>query len=420
MTKQDLKPSAIVKSCAALLSAAALAACGASGEEQAGGPGGGGFGGGRSVEVGYVVMEGATVPVQTELAGRTAAFQTSEVRPQVNGIILDRAFTEGALVEEGDVLYQIDDSLYRAAADEAVASLASAEASAEAARALADRYRPLAEVEAVSRQAYTDAEASARRAEAAVAEARAQLQRAQINLRYTKISAPISGRIGRSLFTEGALVTANQASPLAVIQRLDPMFVDIQQSSADLLTLRRALADGGVTPGRTEVQLKLEDGSEYEHQGTVEFAEATVNASTGTVTLRASVPNPDGLLLPGMFVRALFSQGVQEHAFLAPQTSLTRSADGQAMLWVVGDDETAQQRRVTAPRVLGENWVVTAGLQDGDRVIVEGTGKLAPGVPVRPVPAGAPQNVGGGGGPQSGAGPIAEGAERGQPTLARN
>lgn len=388
----------------AVAAALALAACGAAEEQQAGAPATGARGG-QPVEVGYVVVTSRSVPVQTELAGRTAAFQTSEVRPQVSGIVLERTFTEGAMVEEGEILYRIDDSLYRAAADEAAANLASAEASAEATRALADRYAPLAEVEAVSRQAYTDAEAEARRAEAAVAQSRAQLERAQINLRYTQITAPISGRIGRSLFTEGALVTANQAEPLAVIQMLDPMFVDIQQSSADLLALRRALASGGMTPTEAEVRLRLEDGFEYEHTGVVQFAEATVNESTGTVTLRASVPNPDGLLLPGMFVRALFSQGTEEHAFLAPQVSLTRDARGQAMVWVIDEDDTAQRRTVTADRIVGDSWVVTAGLEEGDRLIVEGVGKVVPGSPVRPVPAGSPQPIG----PQPGD-PVASGA----------
>jgi membrane fusion protein (multidrug efflux system) len=368
-------------------------------------------------------MSAARVPVETELAGRTSAFQTSEVRPQVSGIIRERSFTEGALVEAGEVLYEIDDSLYQAAADEAAANLASAQATAEAARALADRYRPLAEVEAVSRQAYVDAEAQARQAEAAVAQNEAQLERARINLRYTSITAPISGRIGRSLFTEGALVTANQAEPLAVIQRMDPMFVDIQQSSADLLSLRRALGSGGMTAAQAEVRLKLEDGSDYDHMGAVEFAEATVNESTGTVTLRASVPNPEGLLLPGMFVRALFSQGAEERAFLAPQVAVTRDAQGQAMVWVIDADDTVQRRVVTAERVVGDSWVVTAGLEDGDRVVVEGTGRLTPGVTVRPVPAGTPQDIGGppeGGGGGGGGDPVAVNAAGRAPTVNGN
>lgn len=396
----------------AVLTALLLAGCGAGGEQGAGGPG-------QAVEVGYVVMAPARVPVVTELAGRTAAYQTSEVRPQVSGIIRARAFTEGATVEEGETLYQIDDSLYRAAADEAAANLAAARATAEAARARADRYRPLADAEAVSQQDYTDAEAQARQAEAAVQQARAQLDRAQINLRYTRIEAPISGRIGRSFITEGALVTANQPAPLAVIQRLDPIFVDIQQSSADLLALRRALAGGGVAPAQAEVRLKLEDGSDYEHVGAVEFAEATVNENTGTVTLRASVPNPDGFLLPGMFVRALFSQAVAERAFLAPQVSMTRDAGGQALVWVIDGEDRAQRRPVTAPRVSGEYWVVTAGLEEGDRVIVEGTGRITPGATVRPVPLDTPEDIGparGGAVDDS----VAEGGTGRTPTLVRN
>ena len=261
----------------------------------------------------------ASVPLLSELGGRTVAFETSEVRPQVNGLIRRRNFTEGSAVRQGQPLFQIDPSLYQAAVNQAAANLANARASAEAAQARAARYRPLAQIEAVSKQDYTDAAAQARQARANVAQTGAALQTARINLRYTAIPAPISGRIGRSLFTVGALVTANQADPLAVIQRIDPMYVDIQQSSADLLTLKRALASGGVTAGSTQVRLKLEDGSDYGYTGTVQFSEVVVDESTGTVTLRARFPNPQGVLLPGMFVQALFTQAVDSNVYLVPQ-----------------------------------------------------------------------------------------------------
>jgi membrane fusion protein (multidrug efflux system) len=219
------------------------------------------------------------------------------------------------------------------------------------------------------------------------------LKTAQINLRFTSIPAPISGRIGRSLFTVGALVTSNQADPLAVIQSSDPIYVDIQQSSADLLTLKRALAAGGVTPGSTQVRLKLEDGSDYGFTGTVQFSEQIVDLSTGTVTLRARFPNPQGTLLPGMFVQALFTQAVEQNAFLVPQAALQRDIGGTAFVWVVGASNKAERRPVTAARTFGANWVVTTGLSGGTKVITQGTASLKSGAPIKPVPASAPQKV---------------------------
>src|SRR5690349_9212781 len=236
-------------------------------------------------QVGYVVVQPSAVPVSVTLAGRTVAYETSEVRPQITGLIRRRMFTEGSVVRAGQPLYQIDASLYRASVNQAEANLASARASADAAVARADRYKPLAEMEAVAAQDYTDAAAQARVARASVAQNAAALDTARINLRFTTVAAPISGRIGRSLSTVGALVSANQQDPLAVIQRLDPIFVDMQQSSAELTTLRRTLAAGGAAPGSTQVRLKLEDGSDYGYTGTVQFSENLVNESTGTVTL---------------------------------------------------------------------------------------------------------------------------------------
>jgi membrane fusion protein (multidrug efflux system) len=344
-------------------------------------------------EVGYVVVQTSDVPVAVELAGRIAAAEMSEVRPQVSGLIRRRLFTEGAVVRAGQTLYEIDTRLYRAAAAEAEANLASALANAEATRVRAERLKPLAEAQAVALQDYTDAEAAARQAAAAVKQARAQVQTAGINLQFTRVPAPISGRIGRSLFTVGALVTGNQQEPLAVIQGVDPVFVDIQQSSAELLTLRRALAQGGAVASSTSVALLLEDGSEYPERGTVQFSEVMVNAATGTVTLRARFPNPQGLLLPGMFVRARFEQAIDVGAILVPQVALTRNARGEASVYVVAAGNKAAERKVTAPRVQGTDWVVTSGLKPGDKVIVQGLARLKPGAPIRPVPANKPQVI---------------------------
>nr|WP_294816169.1 efflux RND transporter periplasmic adaptor subunit [uncultured Sphingomonas sp.] len=376
-------------SCAALVAAALLVtSCSDGGGNSAQKKGAGG-----PAQVGFVVVQPSNVPLVTELSGRVTAFQTSEVRPQVAGIVQRRFFTEGSIVRAGQTLYQIDPSLYQAQASEAEANLQSARATAEAARIRADRYRPLAKMEAVSQQDYTDAAAQARQAAAAVAQNSAQLRTAQINLRFTRVPAPITGRIGRSLFTEGALVTTNQADPLAVIQRLDPINVDIQQSSADMLSLRKALARGGLTPTTAVVRLRLEDGTEYGQTGTVEFSEVMVNENTGTVTLRARFPNPQGILLPGMFVRASFAQAIDTQAFLVPQAGLSRDPRGNATVYVVGPGNRAVARTVVAARTEGANWVVTQGLAAGDKVIVQGTANLRPDAEIRPVPYTAPQRI---------------------------
>ena len=345
------------------------------------------------VQVGFVVAQPTTVPVQSTLGGRTVAFETSEVRPQVSGLIRRRKFSEGAYVRQGQPLFQIDPSLYRAAVNEAQANVANARATLDAAQVRANRYRPLAEMEAISRQEYTDAAAQARQARAAVAQNSAQLDTARINLRFTTIPAPISGRIGRSLSTVGALVTANQTEPLAVIQRLDPIYVDIQQSSADLTKLRRSLASGGVQPGSTQVRLKLEDGSDYGYTGTVQFSEVMVNESTGTVTLRARFPNPQNVLLPGMFVQALFTQAVDPNVFLVPQAAVQRDIGGDAFVFLVGAGNKAERRKVIADRTVGTDWVISAGLRPGDKIITQGTANLRNGAELRPVPASAPQRI---------------------------
>ena len=351
-------------------------------------------GGNRTAEVGYVVVRQEPVPVTTSLGGRTVAFETSEVRPQVNGVIRRRLFTEGGFVRAGQPLYQIDASLYQAAVDQAEANLASARASAQAAEEKAKRFAPLAKIQAVAEQDYTDALAQARSARAAVAQNAAALETARINLRYTSLSAPISGRIGRSLVTPGGLVSASQATPLAVIQQTDPIYVDMQQSSADLTRLRQALASGGVTPGGTSVRLKLEDGSDYALPGTVQFSEVTVSEETGTVTLRARFPNPQGLLLPGMFVTALFDQAINPTAILVPQAAVQRDFDGSAFVYLVDKENKAARRKIVADRTAGPNWVVTDGLKPGEMVITQGVGNLKQGAPIKPVPANSPQRLG--------------------------
>ena len=343
--------------------------------------------------VGYVVVQPSSAAMVTELSGRTSAFESSDVRPQVNGLIRRRFFTEGALVTKGQPLYEIDPRPYRAALNEARANLANAQANAEATRVQADRYKPLAAIEAVSKQDYTNAVAQARQAQASVGQTKAALDTARVTLSFTTVPAPISGRIGRSLFTVGALVSASQTDPLAQIQRLNPMFVDIQQSSADILALRRSLTRSGVIPTTAQVRLKLEDGSDYGYTGSVEFSEALVDPATGTVTLRAKFPNPEGLLLPGMFVRTSFAQAIDQNAFLVPQQAVSRDAKGDATLIVVGPGDKAVQRDVIADRTQGKFWVVTKGLNPGDKVITQGLSKLKPGQPVKPVPADTPEKI---------------------------
>ena len=366
---------------AALLS---LAACGGSSEKPAA-P--------QTPQVGYVTVSESNVPMITELPARTSAYQASDVRPQVSGIIRKRLFTEGTLVHKGQPLYLIDPSLYRAAVDQAAANLANAEATAQAAKIKADRYKPLVAMQAVAKQDYTDAAAAASEAEAAVKQNQAALETARINLHYTTVPAPITGRIGRSLYTVGALVTSSQTDPLAQIQRLDPIYVDMQQSGADEVKLRQSLAKGGAIPTEAVVHLKLDDGTDYGLTGKVEFSEAVVDPNTGTVTLRAKFPNPQGLLLPGMFVRTEFAQATDPHALLVPQAGVTHDVKGNATVMVVGPGNKVEQKTVTATRTQGAYWVVTAGLDPGAKVITEGTASLQPGEVVSPVVAGTAEKI---------------------------
>jgi membrane fusion protein (multidrug efflux system) len=382
----------IVKSASLIGLALLLAACGGSADEGAGGRGGRGGPQGPTT-VGYVVIQQGSAPIEQELPGRVAAYQVSQVRPQVSGVIQRRLFREGSVVRQGQTLYQIDPSIYNAQAAQAQANLQSARAQAEAARTLVSRYRPLVEQEAISKQEYTNAVAQARQADAAVAQNAAALRTAQISQRFTRVPAPISGRIGLSNVTEGALVTANQADPLTTITRLDPIYVDIQQSAADLLALRRALAKGGVVPTSAQVRLKLPDGTDFGFTGTVEFSEVLVDQNTGTVTLRARFPNAQAILLPGMFVTAQFAQAVDTSAFLVPQQAVTRDPQGNATLFVVGPGNRAVQRTIVADRTMGPYWVVTQGLAGGEKVITQGTANLRDGAQIKPVPASAPQKV---------------------------
>lgn len=347
----------------------------------------------RAPEVGVYTLQAESVSLTAELAARTVAYEESDVRPQINGIVRRRLFTEGSLVKAGDVLYEIESQVYAAAVAQAKANLASAEASQIAAKARAERFTALVDIDAVSKQDQTDAVAAAAQAEAAVQQARAALAAAQINLGFTRITAPISGRIGRSLVTTGALVTAGQAQPLASIQRLDPMFVDIQQSSTRLLELRRALSTGGVTPSSAKVTLKLEDGTPYSHPGTLQFAEASVDPNTGSVTLRARFPNQEGILLPGMYVRATVGDGKAPNAILAPQQGVLRDPTGNATAYVLAADSTVEVRQLTLTRTVGDRWLIASGLNDGDHLIIEGTAKIRAGQKVVPVPAlpGAPK-----------------------------
>jgi len=363
---------------------AALSACSES-EERSGPP---------VPEVGFVVAEPTAVPISVTLGGRTVPYEISEVRPQVSGIIRRRLFQEGSYVRAGQPLYEIDDRLFRAAVQQAEANVASARATAEAAEARAERYEPLAAIEAIAQQDYTDAEAQARQAQAGVAQTRAALETARINLRFASVTAPISGRIGRALLTSGALASASQAAPLAVIQRLDPIYVDMQQSSAELTALQRSLRNGAVDPGSTSVRLQLEDGSDYGFVGAVQFSDVAVDESTGTVTLRARFPNPEGVLLPGMFVTAVFDQAVEPAAFLLPQPAVQRDFNGAAFVYIVGEGNKAKRRTVTAARTQGTNWVITEGLRAGDRVITQAPNTVRQDSEVRPVPQGTPQRVG--------------------------
>lgn len=348
--------------------------------------------GAAAPEVTVVTLQAAQVPLTTELAGRTSAYQIAEVRPQVSGILKERTFREGSLVKAGAPLYRIDPATYQAAVAQAQATLARAEANVASTELRAQRYEELVTIDAVAKQTRDDAVVALKQAQADVAAARAALQTANINLAYTTVTAPISGQIGRSALTPGALVTANQATALATIQQLDPIYVDVTQSSNDLIRIRRDLASGALKstgPDQAPVKLLLEDGSTYPLEGKLQFSEVSVDPTSGSVTLRAVFPNPKQQLLPGMYVRAVLSEGLRENALVVPQQGVTRDARGNAVALVVGADGTVQARQLKAERALGANWLVTDGLAVGDRVIVEGLQKVRPGAPARAVEKGA-------------------------------
>lgn len=383
-----IMPTHLLRAAPAAFLALAIAACGGSQPSAALPP---------APEVGVMTVAPQAVDLTTELSGRTAAYRIAEVRPQVTGIIRRRLFTEGAEVSAGQVLYEIDSGPYRAAAARAQANLASSEAQLNAARLQADRSASLVESGLVSKQDNDNVQATARSAAAAVAAARAAVESASIDLAYAQVRSPIAGRIGRSLVTEGALVTSGQDQPLATIAQLDPIFVDVTESSAQLLRLRRDLAEGRLQRTDDEharVRLTLEDGSRYAHDGTLKFSEVTVDQGTGSVLLRAEFPNPDRLLLPGMFVRAYLLQGHSAEALLLPQAAVSRNARGEAVVMVVGADDTVSERVIVVDRVMDNRWIVNSGLVAGETVVVEGLQRVRAGARVTPKPAGTGAGAG--------------------------
>lgn len=344
-------------------------------------------------EVAVHTVQSQLVTLTTELSGRTAPWQVAEVRPQVTGIIQKRIFTEGAEVKAGQVLFQIDPASYQATLASAQAMLARAEANLLPAQLRAGRYRELLESKAISQQDHDDAQAAVKQAEADVAAGRAAVENARINVQYTRIAAPISGRIGRSSVTAGALVTANQTEALATIQQLDPIFVDVTRSSSEILQLKRQLAAKTLqtdADGAARVKLVLEDGTPYPLAGTLKFSEVSVDPGTGSVTLRTLFPNPEQLLLPGMFVRAVLEEGSNASALLVPQRAVTRNPVGKPMVFVVNAEEKVEARTIKVLRTVGDNWLVEEGLNPGDRVILEGIQRARPGTVVKTVPFGAP------------------------------
>ncbi len=355
-----------------------LSACGQGAAPQQQGP----------AEVSVVTVRTQPVTLTTELPGRTVAYESSDVRPQVNGIILARLFEEGDQVRAGQPLYRIDPQPYQAAAASARAALGRARAAIASTGALERRYSELVKINAIAKQDYDNAVTQAQQARADVAAQQAALRTAEIDLARTTIRAPIAGRIGRSDFTTGALVTAAQANALTTIQRLDPIYVDVQQSSAEVLKLRQRIMAGEIARegGAARVQLKLEDGSTYPVEGELKFTDVTVDPTTGSQAIRIRFANPNGLLLPGMYVRAQLVEGTKAEGLLVPQRAVGRDESGHATVMVVGKDSKLEQRAIEAARTVGDSWLVSSGLKPGDRVVMEGAMMLRPGMPVKPVP----------------------------------
>ncbi|ELC3461803.1 efflux RND transporter periplasmic adaptor subunit [Salmonella enterica] len=359
-----------------IFSAALLAGCNDQGDTQAH-PG--------EPQVTIDVVETAPLAITTELPGRTSAFRIAEVRPQVSGIVLKRNFTEGSDVEAGQSLYQIDPATYQADYDSAKGELAKSEAAAAIAHLTVKRYVPLVGTKYISQQEYDQALADARQSDAAVVAAKAAVESARINLAYTKVTSPISGRIGKSNVTEGALVTNGQSTELATVQQLDPIYVDVTQSSNDFMRLRQSVEQGSLhkDSASSTVELVMENGQVYPLKGTLQFSDVTVDESTGSITLRAVFPNPQHSLLPGMFVRARIDEGVQPNAILVPQQGVTRTPRGDAMVMVVNDKSQVEARNVVAAQAIGDKWLISEGLKPGDKVIVSGLQKARPGVKVK-------------------------------------
>lgn len=340
-------------------------------------------------EVGVVEVQPQKVALTTELAGRTSAYMVSEVRPQVGGIIQKRLFTEGGDVAAGQPLYQIDPATYQAAFESAKASVAKAEANLASTRSKASRYEELVAIKAVSQQDYDDAAASLAQGEADVAAAKANVETSRINLAYARVDSPISGRIGRSSVTAGALVTASQATALATVQQLDPIYVDVTQPSASLLRLKQAMARGDLQKSganAAKVKLVLEDGSSYPLDGKLQFSDVTVDQNTGSITLRAVFPNPRAELLPGMYVRAVLEEGTLDQGVLVPQPAVSRDSTGKPIAYVVGGDNKLQRRVLETDRTIGDQWLVRSGLKAGDQLVVDGQLHVTPGVSVKSVP----------------------------------
>ncbi|EAO3452544.1 multidrug efflux RND transporter periplasmic adaptor subunit AcrA [Salmonella enterica] len=342
-------------------------------------------GGQQMPEVGVVTLKTEPLQITTELPGRTVAYRIAEVRPQVSGIILKRNFVEGSDIEAGVSLYQIDPATYQATYDSAKGDLAKTQAAANIAELTVKRYQKLLGTQYISKQEYDQALADAQQATAAVVAAKAAVETARINLAYTKVTSPISGRIGKSSVTEGALVQNGQASALATVQQLDPIYVDVTQSSNDFLRLKQELANGSLKQenGKAKVDLVTSDGIKFPQSGTLEFSDVTVDQTTGSITLRAIFPNPDHTLLPGMFVRARLQEGTKPTALLVPQQGVTRTPRGDATVLVVGADNKVETRQIVASQAIGDKWLVTDGLKAGDRVVVSGLQKVRPGAQVK-------------------------------------
>ncbi|MDP9928162.1 efflux RND transporter periplasmic adaptor subunit [Variovorax paradoxus] len=337
-------------------------------------------------EVGVVTVQPQRIAITTELPGRTVPFLIADVRPQVGGIVKARKFREGSDVKAGEALYEIDPATYKATYDSNVAALAKVQASLVTTRLKAERYKELVAIKAVSQQDYDDAAASLQQGEADVAAAKANVETSRINLAYARIDAPISGRIGKSTVTPGALVTASQSTALATIQQLDPIYVDVTQPSAAMLQLKQAMARGDLQKSganAARVQLMLEDGSTYPLEGKLEFSDVTVDQNTGAITLRAVFPNPNADLLPGMYVRAVLQEGVKEQALMVPQQAVSRDGAGKPVAYVVDAQHKLQRRALETERAIGDQWLVRSGLQAGDKLVVDGQQRAAQGVEVK-------------------------------------